>query len=89
MQAIVTKYAAPGKIRATAWRGGKTFDVPDNLDDDRARHVWAARELGRYFAAQDRKKYGTKDAGENWTSPIVSGGHPDRTSWVHVYTDHP
>lgn len=88
MQAIITKHAGPGKIRATAWRGAKTFDIPDDMPDDRTRHVFAARELGRYFAAQDREKYGTADAGDNWTSPIASGGHPDRTSWVHVYVDH-
>lgn len=87
MQAIVTKYAAPGKIRATAGRGGKTFDVPDNLDDDRARHVWAARALGEHFAAQDRKEYGAADAGANWISPTVAGCLPNGT-WAHVYTDH-
>lgn len=87
MQAIVTKWTAPGKIRATAARGGKTFDIPQDIHDDRARHVWAARELGRYFAALDRKEYGTDDAGANWTSPTVAGCLPDGT-WAHVYTDH-
>ena len=87
MQAIRTRWNAPGKIRATAARGGKTFDVPDNLDDDRARHVWAARALGEHFAALDREEYGAEDAGANWISPTVAGCLPDGT-WAHVYTDY-
>ena len=86
MQAITTKWAAPGKIRAKAGRGAKTFSVPDNLHNDEDQHVWAAKELGRYFAAQDRKEYGSEDAGANWTGPIVTGGNWDG-SYVHVYVE--
>ncbi len=87
MQAIQTRWTAPGKIRATAARGAKTFDVPDDIHDDRARHVWAAHELGRYFAAQDVKEHGTDDAGKQWTSPTASGCLPNGT-WAHVFTDY-
>ena len=88
MQAIETKLSAPGKIRAKAARGARTFDIPQNIDGDRDRHVWAARELGKTFQALDRKEYGTQDAGANWTSPIASGCLPNG-NWAHVYTDHP
>lgn len=87
MQAIQTKWAAPGKMRARAGRGAKTFSVPDNLNDDRERHVWAAAQLGQHFAALDRKEYGAEDAGANWASPFVSGCLPNGT-WAHVFTDY-
>ena len=88
MQAIETKWSAPGKIRAKAARGARTFNVPGDLDGDREKHVWAARELGRVFRALDVKEYGMKDAGANWTSPIASGCLPNG-NWAHVYVDHP
>jgi len=88
MQAIETKWTAPGKIRAKAGRGARTFTVPSDFDSDRDRHVWAARELGRIFQEQDRQEYGAPDAGANWTSPIASGCLPNG-NWAHVYTDHP
>ena len=87
MQAIETKWSAPGKIRAKAWRGAHTFNIPQNLHDDRERHVWAAKELGKMFQAEDQKEYGAEDAGSNWASPIVSGCLPSG-NWAHVYTDH-
>lgn len=87
MQAIQTRWTAPGKIRATAGRGGKTFDIPDNIDDDRARHIWAARELGRHFASLDAIEHGTLDAGKQWASAFASGCLPNGT-WAHVFTDY-
>lgn len=85
MQAIITKWSAPGKIRAKAGRGSKVFTIPDDLHDDQARHVWAAKELGRHFAALDAKEYNDPKAGANWTSPIVTGGLWTG-EYVHVYT---
>jgi len=85
MQAIETKWAGPGKIRATAARGAATYEVPDNLSDDQERHAWAARELSNKFAALDRKQYGTDSAGANWAQPFVSGCLPSG-NYAHVFT---
>jgi hypothetical protein len=73
----------PGKIRATAARGAKTFHIPDNLDGDQERHAWAARELCRQFDAQDGEKYGTHGTSA-WAKPFVTGCLPDGT-WAHVF----
>ncbi len=88
MQAIITKWSAPGKIRAKAARGAKTFTVPDNIRNDKERHAWAARELGRHFAALDAKEYGDPNAGANWISPIATGGLWNG-DYIHVYTEYP
>lgn len=82
-QAIETKWTGPGMIRAKAGRGAKTFRVPDNIDGDRERHQWAAREPCRHFVAEDVKTYGDA-AGSLWGAPFFSGCLPSG-HWAHVF----
>lgn len=85
-QAIETREAGPGRIRAKAARGARTFTVPDEMGNGHSAHQWAAQQLCARFVAEDVKHHGTEDAGRHWRAPFVTGCLPSG-HYAHVFTD--
>ena len=88
MQAILTKYLPAtnckgSRIKASCDRGSITVSYPHELSGE-ACHVYAADKLIEKFLNEDRKKYGSDDSSNPWSSARVCGGLPGG-NFAHVF----
>lgn len=78
MQAITTKYVAPGRsgsrIKATGWRGSISVPYPHDVPDGKEAHRVAVEALLKKWNDEDDKEYIEKYGHHNNYFGVVASG---------------